>query len=159
MSEFSHISEQNEVSMVDVSEKQPTKRQAIARVKVILPEEIANRLREDGFRTPKGPIFEIARIAGIMAAKKTGELIPLCHPIGLDHADVKMTLEKNEVIIICSSSVFAKTGIEMEAMMGASIAALTIYDMCKALSHDIRITDLELLMKTGGKSDYRKEAS
>ena len=143
--------------MVDVSGKLPSARQAIAKVKVILPEEVAARLKEDGFRTPKGPIFEIARIAGIMAAKRTGELIPLCHPIGLDHADIQITLDQNEVNIVCSASVFAKTGIEMEAMTGAGIAALTIYDMCKALSHDIRITDLELIMKIGGKSEYRKE--
>ncbi|MBL0316748.1 MAG: cyclic pyranopterin monophosphate synthase MoaC [Flavobacteriales bacterium] len=157
MSEFTHLNDDHQVSMVDVSEKAATKRRAVAQVKVILPEAVASKLVADGLQTPKGPVFEVARIAGIMAAKRTGELIPLCHPIGVEHVDVQISMDQQIVKIICTATVFAKTGIEMEALTGASVAALTIYDMCKALSHEIIISDLQLIEKTGGKSDYIKK--
>jgi cyclic pyranopterin phosphate synthase len=105
----------------------------------------------------KGSVFQIAIIAGIMAAKKTGDLIPLCHPLGLDNCDINISLnDENEVVIDCTASITAKTGIEMEALVGASIAALTIYDMCKALSHDIIIKETKLIQKTGGKRDFKR---
>jgi cyclic pyranopterin phosphate synthase len=159
MAEFSHVNEKNEVVMVNVGGKQTTLRKAIAHVRVHLTTAVADQLKRDDFKSPKGPVFEVARIAGIMAAKKTGDLIPLCHPIGVDHIEINMSLESDVIEIYCTASVHAKTGVEMEALTGASVAALTIYDMCKAMSHEIRITDLELIEKTGGKSDYRKKTS
>jgi len=109
------------------------------------------------YRQKKGSVFQIAIIAGIMAAKKTGELIPLCHPLGLDNCMVHISInEKNEVVIDCTASITAKTGVEMEALVGASVAALTVYDMCKAMSHDIIIKETMLLSKTGGKRDFKR---
>jgi cyclic pyranopterin phosphate synthase len=106
----------------------------------------------------KGPVFQTAIIAGIMAAKKTGELIPLCHPLGLDNCKIDIHInELQEVVVECTTSLTAKTGVEMEALVGASIAALTIYDMCKAMSHDIVIKETKLMAKTGGKRDFRRE--
>ena len=108
-------------------------------------------------QTKKGSVFQTAIIAGIMAAKKTGDLIPLCHPLGLDNCAITISLnETNEVVIDCTASITAKTGVEMEALVGASIAALTVYDMCKAMSHDIVIKETKLLSKTGGKRDFKR---
>jgi cyclic pyranopterin phosphate synthase len=109
-------------------------------------------------KSAKGPVFQTAILAGIMAAKRTGELIPLCHPLALDHADVSISIiGKNLVQIIATASLTGKTGVEMEALTAVSIAALTVYDMCKALSHDIIIREICLLEKTGGKNDFRRE--
>jgi cyclic pyranopterin phosphate synthase len=108
-------------------------------------------------QTKKGSVFQTAIIAGIMAAKKTGDLIPLCHPLGMDNCHITIELsELNEVIIECTASITAKTGIEMEALVGASIAALTVYDMCKAMSHNIVIKETKLISKTGGKRDFKR---
>ena len=143
--------------MVDVSGKQVTYRTATARSIVSLPQEVLQKLTEGDIQTKKGSVFQTAIIAGIMAAKKTGELIPLCHPIGMDNCDIKVQLnEQQEVVINCTASVTAKTGIEMEALVGASVAALTVYDMCKALSHDIVIKETKLIEKTGGKRDFKR---
>lgn len=143
--------------MVDVREKKITRRKAVARAVVILPEEVLAPLQKDDFKTKKGPVFQTAIIAGIMAAKKTGELIPLCHPIGLDHCEIGMEInDQQEVVIHCTAEIEAKTGVEMEALAGVTIAALTIYDMCKALSHDIVIKEIKLMEKTGGKSDFKR---
>jgi cyclic pyranopterin phosphate synthase len=102
-------------------------------------------------------VFQTAIIAGIMAAKKTGDLIPLCHPLGLDNCNVTIRInEQQEVVVDCTASITAKTGVEMEALVGASIAALTIYDMCKAMSHDIVIKETKLISKTGGKRDFKR---
>jgi cyclic pyranopterin phosphate synthase len=103
----------------------------------------------------KGSVFQIAIIAGIMGAKKTSELIPLCHPIGLDHF-LQIELNENEIVIECSTNIESKTGVEMEALTGASVAALTIYDMCKALSHDIVIKEIKVIEKSSGKNDFRR---
>jgi cyclic pyranopterin phosphate synthase len=109
-------------------------------------------------QTKKGAVFQTAIIAGIMASKKTGELIPLCHSLGLDNCHINMELnQNNEVVIDCTASIEAKTGIEMEALVGASIAALTVYDMCKVFSHDIIITETKLMKKTGGKRDFERK--
>ena len=144
--------------MVDVTEKQVSHRTATARSVVVLPVEVLAHLMDGDLQSKKGPVFQTAIIAGIMAAKKTGDLIPLCHPLGLDNCNVQIYLnEKNEVIIDCTASIAAKTGVEMEALTGASIAALTVYDMCKAMSHDIVIKETKLLAKTGGKRDFRRE--
>jgi cyclic pyranopterin phosphate synthase len=157
MSEFSHLDKSGKATMVDVSGKAVTHRTATARSVVYLPGEVLEKLVDGDLQTKKGSVFQIAIIAGIMAAKKTGDLIPLCHPLGLDNCDINISLnDENEVVIDCTASITAKTGIEMEALVGASIAALTIYDMCKALSHDIIIKETKLIQKTGGKRDFKR---
>jgi len=143
--------------MVNVGEKAVTRRTATARSIVVLPAEVLQQLTDGDLQTKKGSVFQIAIIAGIMAAKKTGELIPLCHPLGLDNCDIQISLnEEQEVVIDCTASLTAKTGVEMEALVGASIAALTVYDMCKAMSHDIVIRETKLMAKTGGKRDFKR---
>lgn len=157
MTDFSHIDDKGHAVMVDVSEKGATKRTATAQSIVVLPANVLAQLTNGDIQTPKGAVFQTAIIAGIMAAKKTGELIPLCHPLGLDNCKIDIQLnEQQEVVINCTASITAKTGIEMEALTGASVAALTVYDMCKALSHDIVIKETKLIEKTGGKSDFKR---
>ncbi len=142
--------------MVDVGEKKVTHRVAVAQSIVVLDEEIINQLVGDDIQTRKGPVFQTAILAGIMGAKKTSELIPLCHPLGLDNCKVNISVNDNqEVLILCTASLHGKTGVEMEALTGASVAALTIYDMCKAFSHNIVIKETRLVSKTGGKSDFK----
>lgn len=140
--------------MVDVSAKAATRRSATAEARVRFPAEVAGALRDNGLRSPKGPVFDTAIIAGVMGAKRTHELIPFCHPLGLENCKILIDLEGDTAVIRCTVSVHHKTGVEMEALTGASIAALTIYDMCKALSHGIVIADVRLLSKDGGKRDY-----
>jgi cyclic pyranopterin phosphate synthase len=157
MSGFSHLDKAGKATMVDVSEKAVTRRTATARSIVYLPDEVLEHLTNGDLQTKKGSVFQTAIIAGIMAAKKTGDLIPLCHPLGLDNCKIDIQLnEQQEVVIDCTATITAKTGIEMEALVGVSIAALTIYDMCKALSHDIVIKETKLIEKTGGKRDFRR---
>ena len=158
MPSFTHLDASGNPSMVDVGEKAATKRLARARAIMVLGEEIMDRLEKEEIHTKKGPVFQTAIIAGVMAAKKTGELIPLCHPVGMENCQIHIQVnEQREVIIDCTASVTAKTGIEMEALTGASIAALTVYDMCKAFSHDILIKEIKLMEKTGGKKDFKRE--
>jgi len=157
---LSHIDKNNQPTMVDVGDKNATNRTAHARVEVILPAGVRAVIDGDEIRTAKGPVFQTAIIAGTMAAKRTHELIPFCHPVGLDACKITIALNQaGNIVIDCRTRVTHKTGIEMEALTGASVAALTVYDMCKALSHDIVIADLRLLEKTGGKSDYDAEGS
>lgn len=151
---FTHLDTDNNPSMVDVSGKIVTLRTAKARSIVVLTDEIMLHLKDGDIQTKKGSVFQTAIIAGTMGAKKTSDLIPLCHPLGLDSCKFKIEVIGNEVIIECICSLTAKTGVEMEALTGASIAALTIYDMCKAFSHDLVIKDTRLVEKMGGKSDY-----
>jgi cyclic pyranopterin phosphate synthase len=154
---ISHLDKQGNPTMVDVTEKTVSHRTATARSIVSLPDEVLTHLTGDDLQTKKGSVFQTAIIAGIMAAKKTGDLIPLCHPLGLDNCKVTIILnEQQEVVIDCTASITAKTGVEMEALVGASIAALTVYDMCKAMSHDIVIKETKLLSKTGGKRDFER---
>jgi cyclic pyranopterin phosphate synthase len=154
---FSHLDEKGQATMVDVSEKQVSRRTATARSIVVLPAEVLEQLADGDIQTKKGSVFQTAIIAGIMAAKKTGDLIPLCHPLGLDNCSINVRVnDQNEIIIDCTATITAKTGVEMEALVGASIAALTIYDMCKALSHDIMIKETKLMEKTGGKRDFKR---
>ena len=142
--------------MVDVGAKPRSARRARARAEVVLPEAVRALLRDGELHGAKGPVFQTAITAGIMAAKRTAELIPLCHPIGLDRCDVTVQLNAaGNVVVTCAAAVEHKTGVEMEALTGATVAALTIYDMCKAVSHDIAIREVRLLEKSGGKSDYR----
>jgi len=137
--------------MVDVSAKSPTKREAQARAFVVLEPEVLKALPSN----PKGDPFETARLAGIMAAKRTSELIPMCHPLPLSHIDVALQLCENGVTITTKVATTAATGVEMEALVAASVAALTVYDMCKALDKGIEIREVVLERKTGGKSgDY-----
>jgi len=156
---FSHLDPERRPAMVDVSGKTAAKRTAIAEVCVKFPPAVAAALRENGFVSSKGPIFDTAIVAGVMGAKRTHELIPFCHPLALEHCRIAIDLAGDRAVIRCTVSVHHKTGVEMEALTGASVAALTVYDMCKALSHDIVISDLRLLSKEGGKSDFMREPS
>ncbi len=154
--EFTHLDDAGNPSMVDVGAKAITHRTATARSIVILDDEILIHFEKEDIRTKKGPVFQTAILAGVMAAKKTGELIPLCHPLGLENCQINIFLnEEKEVVIECTASLTGKTGVEMEALTGASIAALTIYDMCKAFSHNILIKETRLIEKTGGKRDFK----
>lgn len=153
MSSFSHIDPQSRPTMVDVGDKAVTKRSATAETRVRFPAQVANALRTQGFSTAKGPVFHTAIVAGVMAAKRTHELIPFCHPLGIENCKVAIDMDGDEAVIRCTVSVHHKTGVEMEALTGSSIAALAIYDMCKALSHDIVIAQTRLVEKRGGKSD------
>jgi cyclic pyranopterin phosphate synthase len=155
MKKLSHFDSAGSPRMVDVSAKPETKRTARAHAFLRISPDVLARLPEN----PKGNPLEIARIAGIAAAKKTSELIPLCHPLMLSHADVDVQVEKEGVRITASASTTAQTGVEMEALTAAAVAALTVYDMTKALDKSISIEQLHLLEKTGGKSgDYRRKA-
>ncbi|MCS4304031.1 cyclic pyranopterin monophosphate synthase MoaC [Chryseobacterium sp. BIGb0232] len=157
MSEFTHLNKNGEPAIVDIGGKNVTKRKAVAQAIISLPNNVLEALQKDDFQTKKGSVFQIAIIAGIMGAKKTSELIPLCHPIGLDNCNLQIELNnQNDIVIQCTASIKAKTGVEMEALTGASVAALTIYDMCKALSHDIVIKEIKLIEKSGGKNDFRR---
>jgi len=143
--------------MVDVSDKLATDREAHARSIIDLPAEIIAELDGDEITTKKGPVFATAVIAGVMGAKKTHELIPFCHPLGLENCKIEIGVADQRVIIDCRCKVHHKTGVEMEALTGASVAALTVYDMCKAMSHDIVIGETRLMSKTGGKRDFTRD--
>ncbi len=150
MSELSHVDEEGRVAMVDTGAKAPTARRAVASARVLMSPATVEAVR--AHRTPKGDPLEAARIAGIMAAKRTADLIPLCHPLPLTHADVRAELRDDGVHLEAEASTTAQTGVEMEALTAAAVAALTVYDMCKAVEKGIRITDVQLEEKTGGKS-------
>ncbi|NJO03276.1 MAG: cyclic pyranopterin monophosphate synthase MoaC [Bacteroidia bacterium] len=156
-SPLSHVDAQGKPSMVDVGPKLPGERYAHARSVVQLTEDIMALMQNNEIQTAKGAVFQTAIIAGTMGAKKTSELIPFCHPIGMDSCKIEIqVMEKHQVRIDCYVKVQAKTGVEMEALTGASIAALTIYDMCKAMSHEIMIRETKLMAKTGGKQDFHR---
>ena len=153
MSKLSHFDESGQPRMVDVSGKSETKRTATAHAFVRMKPEVIALLASN----PKGNPLEIARVAGVMAAKKTSELIPLCHPLPLSHADVEVSQEAGGIRIVSTAATNAQTGVEMEALTAATVAALTVYDMTKALDKSIEIQDIYLLSKTGGKSgEYRR---
>lgn len=153
MKKLSHFDDQGSVRMVDVSAKPETKRTATAHAFVKIRPSVLKRLPEN----PKGNPLEVARIAGIAAAKKTSELIPLCHPLMLTHAGVELRIESRGVRITATATTTGPTGVEMEALTAAAVAALTVYDMTKALDKSIEIQDLYLVQKTGGKSgDYNR---
>ena len=155
MGKLSHIDQDNLPTMVDVSHKDETDRQAHARTIVEFPAVVADQFADGDIRTAKGPVFVTAIVAGVMAAKKTHELIPFCHPLSLDNCKITIRMDDmRRAVIDCHCKVHHRTGIEMEALTGATVAALTIYDMCKALSHDIVIGQTRLVSKTGGKEDF-----
>src|ERR671924_562167 len=155
MAQLSHVDDQGRVRMVDTGNKEITMRRAVASARVLMTAATVSALREH--RTPKGDPLEAARLAGIMAAKRTADLIPLCHPLPLTHIDVKAEIVSDGIYLEAGVATKAQTGVEMEALTAVSVAALTIYDMCKALEKGIRITDIRLERKTGGKSgDYQR---
>lgn len=152
-SALSHIDPQNRPTMVDVSGKVVTRRTAHARVRVVLPDAVKAAVSGDEITSPKGPVFHTAIIAGVQAAKRTSELIPFCHPLALEDCQVTIVLDQDGYVQVdCRTTLHGKTGVEMEALTGAAVAALTIYDMCKALSHDIVLEEVRLVEKRGGKS-------
>ena len=158
---LTHVDAANRPTMVDVGDKIVTVRSARARATVMFP---ANVLEDQQagteLRTKKGPVFDTAIVAGVMAAKRTAELIPFCHPIPLEDCQVNVDWgAPGEVVIECAVRATHKTGVEMEALTGATAAALTVYDMCKALSHGIRISEVKLLAKSGGKRDFSVDES
>jgi cyclic pyranopterin monophosphate synthase len=154
MTTLSHVGDDGRPTMVDVGGKAVTARSAVAESRVRLPAQVARALLEAGYATAKGPVFQTAIIAGTMAAKRTHELIPFCHPLGLERCRIEIAADGDDVVIRCEVGVHHRTGVEMEALTGASVAALTVYDMCKALSHAIVIDGTRLVEKRGGKSDY-----
>ena len=150
---LSHVDAQSRPTMVDVTGKPVTRRSAVAETRVRFPADAAAALRAGGFATAKGPVFQTAIVAGVMAAKRTHELIPFCHPLGLENCRVEIDMVGDEAVIRCEAAVNHRTGVEMEALTGASVAGLTVYDMCKALSHEIVIAETRLVEKHGGKRD------
>ena len=158
---LSHLDSRNRPQMVDVGKKRVTSRTAVAAARVVLPPALAAQLRGGELHSHKGPVFQAAILAGIMGAKRTSELIPLCHPLPLDDCRIEIKARPPaadrsvEVEIHCRARAEARTGVEMEALTGATVAALTLYDMGKAVTHGIVLKDIRLLAKTGGKKDYR----
>jgi len=156
--EFSHVDAQGNASMVDISHKSASHRVAKARSIVELGEKILKKMESGELHMPKGPVFQTATLAGTMAVKQTGFLIPLCHPLQIEkiHFNIE-TDDHSKAIIECTVATTGKTGVEMEALTGASVAALTMYDMCKAISHHIIIEETRLIQKSGGKRDFKLE--
>ena len=153
---FSHVDSQGNPTMVDVGNKSVTARSATAKSVVVLNKEIMRQLTNDEIHTKKGPVFQTAITAGIMAVKRTSDLIPLCHPLPVENCKVSIESSGTEVEVTCTVGLNGKTGVEMEALTGASVAALTIYDMCKAFSHDLVIKETRLISKSGGKNDFKR---
>lgn len=151
--EFTHFNESGRAKMVDVSEKKITNREAIARGYIYIGEETIKKIKEGGMK--KGDVLSVAQVAGIMGIKKTGDIIPMCHNIFISGSNIEFKIEKNRIEIVASAKTAGQTGIEMEALTGVTVAALTIYDMCKAVDKEMVISEIELLSKTGGKSDYK----
>lgn len=158
MSNFSHINKKNQPKMVDVSGKKISNRTAIARGTMFLGTAVISNFKEDELITKKGPVFQTAIIAGIQAVKKTSEIIPMCHPLLINGVDIEINIVDTEHIeVLCKVTIEGKTGVEMEALTGASATCLTVYDMCKSITQDIIIKELKLLEKTGGKSDITND--
>ena len=153
---LSHLNDEGRPAMVDVSEKAPTKRTARARAEVDLPPEVRALLRDGELHSAKGPVFYTAVLTGTMAAKKTSDLLPLCHPVPLEKCsfDIRMDEATGRVVIECEVATHHRTGVEMEALAGVYAAALAVYDMCKGVSQDIVIRETRLLKKEGGKRDF-----
>ena len=158
MKRLSHVDREGRVAMVDTSAKPTTARRAVASARVLMSAETIKAVREH--RTPKGDPLETARLAGIMAAKRTSELIPLCHPLALTHVDVRAEVQDTGIYLEAEAATEAQTGVEMEALTAVTVAALTVYDMCKAIDKAMTITDVRLELKTGGKSGkYERQKS
>ena len=156
MSEFSHLNPKGNPKMVNVSDKKITKRTAIAKATMFLGSEIISHFKNEEPTTKKGPVFQTAIIAGIQGVKKTSELIPMCHPLLINGVDVDIKIIDSEHIeVLCKVTIEGKTGVEMEALTGANITCLTIYDMCKSISQKMVIKEVKLVEKTGGKSNVK----
>lgn len=153
---LSHINESGDIQMVDVTIKGVTVRQAVASGEVYLPEIVLDELKKHNFLTAKGSLILTAKIAGIQAVKKTSELIPLCHQILISKINIDILPTVQGLKVICEVKSAGQTGVEMEALTGVSVAALTVYDMCKAMSHDIKIHSIQLERKIGGKNDFKR---
>lgn len=154
--QFTHISSTGNPQMVNVSEKKITLRIAEAQATLDVGDEILDLIEGDELITKKGPVFQTAIIAGVMGAKRTSDLIPFCHPLQLEDCQVKINIVNKLVVIHATAVVTAKTGVEMEALTAATVAALTVYDMCKAISHNITIREIKLMAKSGGKKDFKR---
>jgi cyclic pyranopterin phosphate synthase len=152
---LSHVNSQNMPAMVDVSGKPESARRAVAEARVTLNEAVLSQFDGTELTSKKGPVFQTAILAGVMGAKRTSSLIPLCHPLPLDDCQIEMNLEGRDVRIRCACRTTGRTGVEMEALTGATVAALTLHDMCKALDPSIVTHGVRLIEKTGGKSDYQ----
>ncbi|TYQ17929.1 UNVERIFIED_CONTAM: cyclic pyranopterin monophosphate synthase subunit MoaC [Acetivibrio alkalicellulosi] len=154
--ELTHLDKEGRAKMVDVSIKEPTFREAFAQVSIEMTEELIELVKSN--KVAKGDIFSVSKCAGVMAAKQTSMLIPLCHQIPLDKVELDFYIESNRIVIKTFARAYSKTGVEMEALTAAAVAALTIYDMCKAVDKSIIISEIKLLKKVGGKSDdfYRE---
>jgi len=153
---FSHLNPKGNPKMVNVSDKKSTKRTAIAKATMYLGKEVITHFTNDELRTKKGPVFQTAIIAGIQGVKKTSELIPMCHPLLINGADIDIKIIDSENIeVLCEVTIEGKTGVEMEALTGVNITCLTIYDMCKSISQKMVIKEVKLVEKTGGKSDIK----
>ncbi|SHG38767.1 cyclic pyranopterin monophosphate synthase subunit MoaC [Thermosyntropha lipolytica DSM 11003] len=152
--DFTHLNEQGRAKMVDVTHKEDTKRLAVAQARIVMNKETLEKIKSGGIK--KGDVLAVAQVAGIMGAKKTADLIPMCHPLFITGVDINFTLdeEKSEIIITSEVKTTGKTGVEMEALTAVSVAALTIYDMCKAVDRWMKITDIKLVEKMGGKSGH-----
>ncbi len=156
MADFSHINKDNHPKMVNVSDKEITKRTATAKTVMFLGVEVISHFNKNELITKKGPVFQTAIVAGIQAVKKTADLIPMCHPLLINGVDIEINILDSEYIeILCTVTITGKTGVEMEALTGASITALTVYDMCKSISQKMVVESTRLLKKTGGKSDIK----
>jgi len=154
---LSHVDSAGRPRMVDVGDKIATRREATAEARIRVPADVASTLRAQGMRSAKGSIVDTAIVAGTMAVKRTHELIPFCHPLAIERCAFDIAFEgSDELVIRCTVAVTHKTGVEMEALTGVSVAALTVYDMCKALSHEIVIGDVRLIEKSGGKRRFKK---
>lgn len=154
---LTHLDAANRPTMVDVGDKAISRREATAEAQVRLPTAVARALAASGHRTHKGPVFDTAVIAAVQAVKRTHELVPFCHPLPIDHCDLDIESSRGGLVRIrCTVRTTHKTGVEMEALTGATVAALTLYDMCKALSHDIVIEKIHLIEKRGGKQDFKR---
>lgn len=153
---FSHIDKKGQPKMVNVSDKKSTKRTAVAKATMFLGTEVISHFENDELTTKKGPVFQTAIIAGIQAVKKTSEIIPMCHPLLINGVDIDINIIDGENIeVFCKVTIEGKTGVEMEALTGASATCLTVYDMCKSISQKMVIREVKLLEKTGGKSDIK----
>jgi cyclic pyranopterin monophosphate synthase len=154
---FTHVSSSGLPQMVNVADKNSTRRIAKAQAIINVGLEIIDQIQDNELITKKGPVFQTAIIAGVMGAKKTAELIPFCHPLGLEDCQVHIHVVDSKIIVDTEAVITGKTGVEMEALTAATVAALTVYDMCKALSHNIIIEEVKLMEKTGGKKDFKRK--
>lgn len=153
---LSHVNKSNMPAMVDIGAKKTTRRTAEAVAKVVVTKEIAALFRNGDVQSAKGPVFQTAIIAGTQAVKETSRMIPFCHPLPIDRCEITLQMKKHAIEIRCLVGTEYKTGVEMEALTGATVAALTVYDMCKAVTHDMEIQSVRLVGKSGGKRDFKR---